>query len=135
MSRASVELIDGPLPVDEPGGTVALVETAQRAGAVVVFDGVVRLTEDGKPLSGLHYESYEPMTSSMLAQLADEIIDAHGLIALKVSHSVGVVPVDCCSFRLTVWSAHRKEALKAMDEFIDRMKQEVPLWKTPRWEA
>ena len=135
MSRVRVDLIAGPLPDSQPGCATAPVDTDLRAGAVVVFDGVVRLTEEGRALSGLHYESYEPMTSRMLTQLADEIINTHGLIALVVSHSVGDVPVGRCSFRLTVWSAHRKEALKAMDEFIDRMKKEVPLWKTPNWEA
>jgi molybdopterin synthase catalytic subunit len=36
-----------------------------------------------------------------------------------------------CSFRLQVASAHRAEALAAMTEFIDRLKRDVPIWKSP----
>jgi molybdopterin synthase catalytic subunit len=34
------------------------------------------------------------------------------------------------SFRLTVHARHRAESLAAVGEFIDRMKRDVPIWKT-----
>jgi molybdopterin synthase catalytic subunit len=39
------------------------------------------------------------------------------------------VPVGACSLRLLVAAAHRKPALKAMDEFIDALKRDIPIWK------
>jgi len=103
------------------------------AGAVVQFEGVVRPTEDGKALVGLDYEQYEPMSHASLAALGREVVDQHGLTALRVEHSVGHVANHAVSFRLYVASPHRKAALAAMDTFIDRMKKEVPLWKVPVW--
>ncbi|NOG53279.1 MAG: molybdenum cofactor biosynthesis protein MoaE [Planctomycetes bacterium] len=99
------------------------------AGAVVVFEGIVRSEEDGRPIEGLEYEAYEPMAGRQMERICRELIDRYGLIAMRVAHSRGLVPVGACSFRLWVASAHRKEALQAMDAFIDMLKQDVPIWK------
>ncbi|MFI4861934.1 MAG: molybdenum cofactor biosynthesis protein MoaE [Phycisphaerales bacterium JB063] len=126
-ANVTVQLVQGPLgqPIDwRPAG----------AGAVVQFEGVVRPTESGRRLRGLTYEAYEPMTSRLLDELGQAIVQQHGLAALHVEHSVGFIENHAVSFRLYVASAHRKEALAAMDHFIDRMKQTVPLWKVPEWE-
>lgn len=122
--RTAVHLISGPLPAQpapwacEPG-----------YGALVCFEGVARPTEHGEPIAALEYEAYEPMASKMLQRIGDELIAMHGLKGLCVEHSTGRVGVGECSFRLRIASAHRKEALAAMDVFIDRMKRDVPLWK------
>ena len=103
------------------------------AGAVVRFEGVVRPTEHGRALAALHYEAYEPMTTQQLHRLAQSIVAEHGLLGVRVAHSVGDVAVGAVSFRLDVAGAHRAEALSAMAGFIDRLKQQVPLWKVPRF--
>ncbi len=102
----------------------------QQVGATVVFEGIVRTDEAGRAIRALAYEAYEPMASNSLAELARDILSKHGLIAITVEHSRGEVAVGQRSFRLAIESAHRKEALAAMDEFIDRMKRDVPIWKT-----
>ncbi len=103
------------------------------AGAVVRFEGVVRPTEHGRALAALHYEAYEPMTTQQLHGLARSIVAEHSLLGVRVAHSIGDVAVGEVSFRLDVAAAHRVEALSAMAAFIDRLKQQVPLWKVPRF--
>ncbi len=124
----TVLITDGPLAPQE----VRLPSPAG-CGSLLVFEGIVREIEDGRPLMALHYQTYEPMAQTMLATLGREIVARHELIALHAAHSRGHVPVGACSFRLEIHSAHRKAALAAMDEFIDRMKQEVPIWKQAAW--
>jgi molybdopterin synthase catalytic subunit len=119
-----VHIGDGPLA---PGQALV----CQGAGAIFLFEGIVRPSEDGKPIAGLRYETYEPMAQSVLTQLSQELLQKHELMAVRVEHSRGHVPVGQCSFRLQLASKHRKEGLAAMDEFIDRLKQDVPIWKTP----
>ncbi|XAL99901.1 molybdenum cofactor biosynthesis protein MoaE [Phycisphaeraceae bacterium D3-23] len=125
-TQVEVQLSEGPL-----GAAIQWRPTG--AGAVVQFEGVVRPTESGRALRGLTYESYEPMTRRMLRDLGRDIVQQHTLTALRVEHSVGFVANHDVSFRLYVAAAHRKAALGAMDAFIDRMKQDVPLWKVPEW--
>src|SRR5512140_1261976 len=118
----SVSILDGPLPPWRPPGTEPGV------GAVVLFEGVVREGEGGGVIEALDYEAYEPMARMELARLAGEVLERHGLSGVVVEHSRGRVPVGECSFRLVVTAGHRKEALAAADEFIDRLKRDVPIW-------
>ncbi|MCC6681664.1 MAG: molybdenum cofactor biosynthesis protein MoaE [Phycisphaeraceae bacterium] len=101
------------------------------AGALLCFEGMVRPVEAGEPITGLSYETYDPMAERELERLAREAVERFALLAVKVEHSRGFVPSFACSFRLRIASSHRKEALAAMDWFIDRMKQAVPIWKRP----
>lgn len=122
-----IEFITGPLPA------AANQAPSEGAGAVLRFEGIVRAWEDGRALRALAYEVYEPMAGEQLAELVRELAGRHGLTAVHVEHSRGEVPVGACSFRLTIQSPHRKEALAAADEFIDRLKRDVAIWKAPIW--
>lgn len=102
------------------------------SGAKIVFDGIVRPKEDGAEIKGLDYEAYRPMAEQQLERIGKELLEKHGLLAMDIEHSVGFVPNFECSFRLIIDSKHRKEGLRAMDEFIDLLKQDVPLWKRAR---
>ena len=103
----------------------------EQVGATLVFEGIVRANEQGRAIRALSYEAYEPMATNALTDLARDILHKHALIAITVEHSRGEVLAGERSFRLAIDSAHRKEALAAMDEFIDRMKRDVPIWKSP----
>ena len=122
----TVVIIEGPLivlPQWAPG----------RAGARLEFEGIVREQEGDGTVSSLQYEAYEPMAQTQLEQLGKELVSRHGLIGMYIEHSKGIVPVGLCSFRLRIAAKHRKEALAAMDEFIDRLKRDIPIWKKPVW--
>ncbi len=119
-----VHIVDGPVE------TAASAPPAG-AGAVVRFEGVVRGMEEDRAIVALDYEAYEPMASARLSGLATTAVQRFGLVAACVEHSRGRVPVGACSFRLTIYSAHRKEGLAAADWFIDAMKSDVAIWKQP----
>ncbi|MGV6814613.1 MAG: molybdopterin synthase catalytic subunit [Phycisphaerales bacterium] len=121
--NVQVRITEGPL------GAYAQPEYEPGSGARIVFGGVVRPNEDGEPIDGLEYEAYRPMAEQQLERIGKEIGDEFGLIAMDIEHSVGWVPNFACSFRLVIDSKHRKEGLAAMDSFIDRLKQDVPIWK------
>lgn len=120
----SITILDGPLPPARPisiGG----------AGAVLCFEGIVRPTEEARPIVALDYEAYEPMAQNQFQRLASDALSTPGVLAVHVQHSRGRVPAGACSFRLVVASRHRAEGLAALSRFIDQMKQDVPIWKRP----
>lgn len=121
-----IQIIAGPIFPSQPW-------SIDGAGVILRFDGVVRPNENAKPIIALDYEIYSPMTERELNKLATAVLTDHDILALRVRHSCGRVPVGQCSFRLEIAAAHRKPALAAMDAFIDRMKREVPIWKLPVW--
>lgn len=130
-----IRIHDGPLPPipaplhNNQTFLAAHLTSPLLCGALVTFEGLVRVEESGQLISGLTYELYEGMAQSQLDTLARTTIQTFGLALLHVEHSRGFVPTGACSFRLIIASPHRKEALAAMDHFIDEMKRHVPIWK------
>ena len=122
-----IQITEGPLPATPPHWPGL---DAGAFGAVLTFEGMVRRLEDGREIAALDYETYDPMATNQLRQLAEAMMREHGLLGVLVEHSRGRVEVGGCSFRLRIASPHRKEGLRAMDAFIDRLKQDVPIWKS-----
>ncbi len=126
-----VKIVEGALgaagtglcPSDSPRGANCAI------GAWLTFDGIVRVEEQGRAIIALDYEAYRPMAERMLERIAQELVAKHCLSSIEVEHSTGRVAVGECSFRLSVESAHRREAIAALGEFIDQMKRDVPIWK------
>ena len=122
--RASIGWVDG--PIDTPANP----ETVS-SGALLTFRGVIRPNEDGRHLAGLQYTHYEPMATQQLQRLANRATQAHELEYVQIIHSIGFVAAHQASLHITIASKHRKAALLAMNEMLDDLKRDVPIWKTP----
>lgn len=103
---------------------------AKEVGAQVEFQGIVREMEDGQPIAGLFYEAHEPMARSILAQILEELAAKHPCDETVFIHRLDWVPVGEASLFIRVRSKHRHAALQLMVELIDRLKQDVPIWKS-----
>jgi molybdopterin synthase catalytic subunit len=101
----------------------------ENTGAVVEFKGIVRGSEEGAPIDGIHYESYEGMAVKKMEQILNALANRISVIGALVVHRTGWVPVGEASLYICINSEHRKEALQFCDEFIDELKKDVPIWK------
>jgi len=118
-------LHEGPLTSSEAR---LLVEGAD-AGCVLEFRGTVRDHARGKTVLRLEYEAYAPMVEAELCRIFDEICNRHEVLRIAVEHSRGVVEVGGCSVVLAIASSHRAAAFAATMEFMDSLKERVPIWK------
>ena len=100
------------------------------SGALLDFWGVVRGTEADRPIPALHYESYDSMARREFSRLADELTARHGVQELWLTHRLGRVPTGEPSLWVRVRAAHRAEAFACGQALIDRLKQDVPIWKS-----
>ncbi|MBM9466424.1 molybdenum cofactor biosynthesis protein MoaE [Nakamurella leprariae] len=106
---------------------VAAVQDAT-AGAVVSFLGVVRDHDDGRSVTELDYESH-PTAAAVVAEVAAEIADRPGIVAVAVSHRVGTLRIGDVALAAAVSSAHRAEAFAACSDLVDEVKRRLPVWK------
>jgi len=104
-------------------------ELASRAGAIVEFAGHVRGEEAGQPISALEYEAYSPMAENVMRRIVGELAATQPCLYVRVTHRVGRVPVGEAAIQVVVASAHRAEALAMVTRFMDRLKEDVPIWK------
>jgi molybdopterin molybdotransferase len=119
-----IQLTDRPiaekiLPPGQPGAV----------GAWLEFRGVVRSEENGQAIRAIEYEAYSEMAGREIRRLLQEISARHPCRAAKVIHRVGVIPVGETAIYVGVASPHRGEAFALLAEFMDRLKQDVPIWK------
>lgn len=100
------------------------------AGAVVRFEGRVRAEEKNALIAALDYEAYEPMAVRQMEKIARELAEKHPCLAVRVRHRVGRVPVSEPAILVEVCARHRAEAFALAAAFMDRIKQDVPIWKS-----
>ena len=98
-------------------------------GAAVEFLGIVRGEENGEPIEALEYEAYQPMAELQMQRVIRELLLEYPCEVVRVSHRIGVVPVGEAAIAVQVASRHRGAAFSFLACFMDRLKQEVPIWK------
>ena len=98
-------------------------------GAWVEFRGVVRGEEHGQAISALEYEAYPEMAEREMRRLFEALALKHPCLAARLIHRLGKVPVGEAAIYVGVAGRHRGEALALLGEFMDRLKQDVPIWK------
>lgn len=103
-------------------------------GAVLVFHGDARASTAGRRVTGLWYEAFEPMALAGLEELAVAVRARHGVGAIACAHRLGAVPVGETAMVLAVGAPHREAALAATADYIQRLKQDVPIWKREHFE-
>ncbi len=99
------------------------------AGAVVVFDGIVRNNTRGRRTLFLDYASYEAMALSQMQALAREAQFRFGVRRVALVHRLGRLQIGETSVLIVVASAHRAQAFEACRWMIDTLKKTVPIWK------
>jgi molybdopterin synthase catalytic subunit len=99
-------------------------------GAIVVMSGTVRHQTEGKPVTYLEYQAYEPMALVVFQQIAGQIRqqwpDTNRIV---IHHRVGSLQIGEISVLVGVGCPHRGEAFAACRYAIDTLKHNAPIWK------
>ena len=120
-----IEIVDGPVSIEY---ALERLKTTD-AGALVVFTGMVRPEEEGRRIDKLHYEHYPELAGKMIHEIVNDAMARHHLTDAVVIHRYGDVRAGEVSVVIAVSSERRVNAFKGCSEIIDRIKQEVPIWK------
>ncbi len=115
----------------EPIRAAERTRASREIGAVVEFHGIVRELEGEGKIAGLSYEAYEPMARSEFERIFAQLSASHPVRSVLVIHRLGDVPVGEASLFVRVEAKHRGQALAFCGTLIDRMKEDVPIWKSP----
>lgn len=98
-------------------------------GATITFTGQVRVSGAGEPVEAIDLEHYPGMSERMLDGLLDEARQRWGLLAGEIIHRVGHIAAGETIVRVSVASAHRREAFEAASWLMDALKTRAPFWK------
>jgi molybdopterin synthase catalytic subunit len=121
LTRVTLEA----LSVDEALAFVA----DPAAGGTCVFVGTVRDHSAAGDVTGLRYEAWDEMADRRLEDLAAELTAGWDLRKVAILHRTGDLSVGEASVVIAVSAPHRPEAFEACRHAIERLKEDVPIWK------
>ena len=117
----------GPEPIPDHLPALAI---GPGIGAFAEFRGIVRGEEQGRAIAALIYEAYQPMAEREMTRILDDLVTAHPCHAVHVRHRLGRIPVGETAIYVAVVSRQRADAFAVLDGFMERLKLDVPIWKT-----
>lgn len=106
-------------------------EVSKEVGAQVDFWGIVRELEEGRSIAGLCYEAHEPMARTILARILNELSALHDCDEVYFVHRLDFVAVGEASMLVRARARHRQPALRLIEDLLNRLKADVPIWKQP----
>lgn len=123
--------------VSEPIAIQAVLESVAGpdAGAVAVFAGTVRETNQGRRVLFLEYEAYRPMAERVLREIAEALPSEFGPCRAAIVHRIGRLEIGETSVAIAIASPHRRVALQACAAAIERLKATAPIWKKEHFEG
>lgn len=130
MKKIRNMFIEGPIDPTFVAESIAKHTIKTNIGGHSIFLGQIRedSINDKKDWSIEFTAYYQEMALEKSHEIREEIITKYGLTCAHIYHSLGNINVgEICLFVFTS-APHRKEAIDACDEMVDRIKKEVPLW-------
>jgi len=98
-------------------------------GAHSIFLGQVRRDViDGKTVVAIEYTAYEDMALEKMHEIREAIFAKYNLTCMHVHHSLGRVAAGEISLFVFTSSKHRKVAIAACEEVVERIKAELSVW-------
>jgi molybdopterin synthase catalytic subunit len=120
-----------PISVEQ---AIAAVES-DTAGAVVSFSGVVRNHDGGKAVERLSYSAH-PTAHQVMADVVAALVAEHSEgssgaqpVRIWAAHRIGMLEIGDPALVCAVSAAHRGQAFAVCSELVDRIKDQVPIWK------
>jgi molybdopterin synthase catalytic subunit len=104
---------------------------AERSGAIATFTGRVRVkdADDDTPTTQLEFEKYEGVAADRMRTIRTELEERDGVFEVLMHHRTGVIREGEDIVFVVVLAGHREEAFRTVEDGINRLKDEVPIFK------
>jgi molybdopterin synthase catalytic subunit len=99
------------------------------AGGTCLFVGTVRDHSDAGDVTSLDYEAWDNLAGRRLEEIAGEILERWPVRKVALVHRTGPLQLGEVSVAIACSAPHRADAFEACRHGIERVKQDVPIWK------
>lgn len=121
--------VEGPVSPEFIANAIAKHSEKRDIGAHSIFLGQVRADEiKGDRVTAIEYTAYTEMAEDKFYEIREDIFKKYTLTCMHIYHSLGIVKSGEISLFVFTSSMHRREAITACSEIVERIKTEVPLW-------
>lgn len=132
--EAVVEAIEAAEPFETLESLVERVKRspdAEYAGAIATFTGRVRAKEDEDDefTESLTFERYEGVAEERMREIEGELEERDGVHEVAMHHRTGKIEYGEDIVFVVVLAGHREEAFRTVEDGINRLKADVPIFK------
>jgi molybdopterin synthase catalytic subunit len=121
--------VQGPVSASFVADSIQKHSTQTTIGGHSIFLGQVRADMiNDKKVTAIEYTAYEEMALEKMHAIREDIFSKYELTCMHVYHSLGKVAAGEISLFVFTSSAHRKAAIDACEETVERLKAELPVW-------
>lgn len=109
--------------------SIAAHQTKTGIGAHSIFLGQVRRDQvDDSEVQSIEFSANQELAESTMAMIRESLFAKYDLTCMHIYHSLGKVNAGEICFFVFTSSAHRKNAMDACEELVERFKAEIPVW-------
>jgi len=104
-------------------------EGSERCGAIGIFVGFVRKMSNGRETVRLEYEEDEELFEKKIEEIENRLKSYPGIVDVKIFHKTGSILPGEDIIYVVVMGEHRKDIWKPLEESMNIVKKELPIWK------
>jgi len=122
----------GSINVEQVMNEIRRQPESKRAGAMATFVGIVRedpVESSSGKVRYLEYEAFEEVATQKLQELRDDLTEREGIVDVSIHHVVDRLEVGDVSLIIAVLGTRRRFVFPVLEEAVERVKKEVPIWK------
>jgi molybdopterin synthase catalytic subunit len=121
--------VEGPIAAQFIADSIAKHASKTDIGGHNLFLGQVRADKVGdKTVSAIEYTSHTEMALEKMHEIREAIFAKYPLTCMHIHHSLGIVKAGELCLVVFTSSRHRKAAIDACEECVERIKAELPIW-------
>ena len=121
--------VEGAITAAFIGESIAKHSSKTGIGAHNIFLGQVRADVlDNRTVAAIEYTIYSEMALEKMREIREAIFEKYELTCMHIYHSLGIVKAGEISLFVFTSSQHRRAAIDACNEVVERIKNELPVW-------
>lgn len=120
---------EGPIPASKVADSLQSHASKTQIGAHALFLGQVRADEkiEGK-VTAIEFTAYEEMALEKASEIREAIFARYPISCMHIWHSLGRIHAGEICLMVFTSGTHRREAIDACNEAVERIKAELPVW-------
>jgi molybdopterin synthase catalytic subunit len=99
------------------------------SGGIATFTGIVRRINDNVETTAIDFEKYEGVADQVIEKICFDMKQKDNIIDVLIHHKTGLVKSGEDIVYIVVAAAHRQELFQTLIDSLERIKEDVPIWK------
>lgn len=99
------------------------------SGGIATFTGIVRRINDNVETTAIDFEKYEGVADRAIEKICLDMKAKDNIIDVLIHHKTGLIKSGEDIVYIVVAAAHRQELFQTLIDSLERIKEDVPIWK------